>query len=180
MVLKLYKRLPDAIHYWEAWNDGRKLFVHFGILGHKGKTREIPLRWFERASNAVSREASGPRGEGYAELPAEAHTQIVVQYRTAGWGNASDLEKRYQVESIINDCLGLTGNGDCDGGDIGSGTINAFSYVVDPVLAMHTIVDSLRTAGLLQGAIIAVEHEDCYTVLWPYDYLKEFKLWYDD
>ncbi|NLE37909.1 MAG: hypothetical protein GX621_07780, partial [Pirellulaceae bacterium] len=62
------------------------------------------------------------------------------------------------------------------GGDIGSGTINAFSFVVDPYPAKSTIVAALKEHNLLDGAIIAIEHEDDYEVLWPEDFEGEFSI----
>ncbi len=92
-------------------------------------------------------------------------------------GSAEELEKRHQVENTLNECLGWTGNGHCDGGDIGSYTINAFSWVVDPHIACKTIVDALRDSGLLQGAVIAYrDREEEYEVLWPSDYSEPFSI----
>jgi hypothetical protein len=31
----------------------------------------------------------------------------------------------------MNECLGWTGNGSCDGGDIGRGKVNIINYVID-------------------------------------------------
>jgi len=178
MLLKLYKRDGERIRYWETWDEKRELVIHAGVLGHKGTTRRIPLRRLERVTTAVQREATEARAAGYRELPIEAHAQVVVQYQTPAWGDATDLAKRHKVEHILNECLGWTGNGHCDGGDIGSGTINTFSFVLDPALAMKSIVAALRKEDLLAGAVIAVEENETYTVLWPPDHTTDFRLWY--
>ena len=80
----------------------------------------------------------------------------------------------YAVEDVMNECLGWTGNGNCDGGDIGSGSINIFCFVVDPQIAAKSAVEWLRKKHLLQGAIMAYEKDDDYIVLWPKDFSGKF------
>lgn len=43
----------------------------------------------------------------------------------------SDLKKRTRLEDHLNELLGWTGLGHCDGGSIGSGTLEACCLVVD-------------------------------------------------
>lgn len=80
---------------------------------------------------------------------------------------------------LMNECLGWTGNGHCDGGDIGSGTINIFSYVIDPEIAAKTTIECLREENLLEGAIIAIRENieqevEEYLVRWPESFKGEF------
>lgn len=79
------------------------------------------------------------------------------------------LKLRHSVEDLMNECLGWTGNGSCDGGDIGSGTANIFNYVVDVGKATRTIIEELKNNNLLQGAKIAYLNPDDeeYIVLYP-------------
>lgn len=89
------------------------------------------------------------------------------------------MKKRHKVEGIFNECLGWTGNGRCDGGDIGSGTINVFSIVVDPHHARDAMVEALKKHQLLEGAVIAVRNkneEEDYTVLWPKGFKEPFSI----
>ena len=89
-------------------------------------------------------------------------------------GTPADLDKRHENEGTLNECLGWTGNG-----DIGSGTINVCLLVVNPYLAARTIVEELRRTNLIEGAVIAIEHESSFEVLCPTDYQKEFAYWYE-
>jgi hypothetical protein len=93
----------------------------------------------------------------------------MVQYATRSWGSSEDLSKRHRVEDLLNECLGWTGNGHCDGGQIGSGAIEVFSFVIDPIVAVSTIVEALRRRDLLEGAVISTESEAGTIVLWPKD-----------
>jgi hypothetical protein len=101
-----------------------------------------------------------------------------VQYRTEGWGSPQDLEKRHKVESLLGESLESTNNGYCDGGDIGSGTINVFLSVLDPNRAAETVTEALREVQLLEGATIALETEEGFEVLWPQDFGGEFSYSY--
>ena len=65
------------------------------------------------------------------------------------------LKLRHSVEDLMNECLGWTGNGSCDGGDIGSGTANIFNYVVDVEKATQTIIEELKNNNLFDGVKIA-------------------------
>jgi hypothetical protein len=178
MMLKLYQRSGKKIFYWETWDDGRKLVIHWGTLGTRGKTKTVRISGSTSTRKAIAAHSEKPKKEGYAEIDLEDHAQIVVQYRTETWGNVDDLDKRNRVEGILNECLGWTGNGHCDGGDIGSGSINTFSFVVDPKLAGETIVKALRKEQLLDGAVIAYAKpgEDDHTVVWPKNFRGEFSI----
>ncbi|WP_328816723.1 hypothetical protein [Priestia flexa] len=79
------------------------------------------------------------------------------------------LDKRHHVEDLMNECLGWTGNGFCDGGDIGSFTANIVNYVIDPEKATQTIIENLEKNNLLEGAKIAYLDDDSdeYVALYP-------------
>jgi hypothetical protein len=122
--------------------------------------------------------ASEYRAEGYRELREDEEHTVLIQYQVNGWGTSEDLDKRHEIENLLNEVLGWTGNGNCDGGDIGSGTMNVCSLVVSPYLASQTIVEELRKNNLLEGAVIAIEREESFEVLYPENYDKEFAYWY--
>ena len=170
-MLKLYKRDGNRVQYWEAWNHDNIIVVHRGIVGTRGESVRKRLRRGRDAETLVAELALEPRGQGYRELDRDEHTTFVVHYRCDGWGSAEDLEKRYLVEDAMNECLGWTGNGHCDGGDIGSGSINVFCFVVDPHLAVRAAIEDFRQRELLEGAVMAYRRrEDDFTVIWPEDF----------
>ena len=78
------------------------------------------------------------------------------------------LEKRQQVQEIMDEALGWSGNGHCDGGDIGSGTINVFTFVIDVDEALQTTLEELKNQQLLDGVKIAyVNDEEDYIQVYP-------------
>jgi len=175
-MIKLYKRDGDKVSYWEAWDAGhRSVTVHWGVLGKKGKNKSVRVPKKTTAEEFIESESQDARSKGYEEIDFEDHFQIILQFKTEDeWGDSNDLDKRHEIEDMLNECLGWTGNGHCDGGDIGSGTINTFSFVVDPYLAKDAIVAALKKQRMLKGAIIAIDNEDDYEVVWPEDFEGEF------
>jgi hypothetical protein len=101
---------------------------------------------------------------------------IVIQYRIAGRGNTADLNRRVTIEKLMNERLGWTGLGHCDGGDIGSGAMNIFCYVADARVVESVIVRELETQGFLEGAVIAEREGDAVEVLWPRNFEGAFSL----
>jgi hypothetical protein len=85
-------------------------------------------------------------------------------------GTARDLDHRIEIEHILNESLGWTGLGHCEGGDIGSGNMNIFCVVVDPEVAVLHIVKELRTKGRLEGALVIITSHSEDKVVWPEDH----------
>jgi hypothetical protein len=177
-MIKLYKNDGTSYHYWEAWDHNRHITFHQGKLGRTGHTYREPLHFWQKAASLIERAAEPVRARGFHEIPLEHHAELIVQYRTLSWGGPADLEKRHRVEGVLNECLGWTGNGHCDGGDIGSGTINAFSFVVDPHIGAKSIAAALRKAGLIEGVVIAYALDDGFEVLYPKNHRAAFSYSY--
>lgn len=126
-MIKLYKRDFNNLLYWEAWENDGVYFIHWGEVGSKGNNREVRNSFLRKAFSIVSKEEKAKRVEGYSEI--EDLQTVMIQYKIVGFGNRNDLDKRYKVEELMNECLGWTGLGHCDGGDIGSGAINIFCLI---------------------------------------------------
>jgi hypothetical protein len=57
---------------------------------------------------------------------------LLIEYAVEkSFGNAVELEQRHALESRMDQTLGWTGLGACDGGSSGSATMEACCYVVD-------------------------------------------------
>lgn len=176
-MLKLYKRVADGILYWEAWEDSGKITTHWGRLGEIGETKEIRVAANENAERVIQRECKPQLADGFDQM--EPSAALVIQYKIDGWGSPGDLETRYLIENLMNECLGWTGNGHCDGGDIGSGSINIYSFVIDATLAAATAKAALEEAKFLEGAVIASrqnfeDDEEEYRIHYPPDFRGQF------
>jgi hypothetical protein len=175
-MLKLYKRSRTGIRYWEAWERLPMVVVHEGKVGERGKTRQILLDDDRTTGEFIEALAEKPRAKGYTEIPGDEQHQLVVQYPLKTWGSTKDLQKCHRIEALFNECLGWTGNGRCDGNDIGSGSMNIFSIVVDPELAATTLLEELRKTNLLDDAVLAVRDGNEYRVVHPIGFESEFSL----
>jgi pyridoxine 5'-phosphate synthase PdxJ len=103
---------------------------------------------------------------------------LVLQYPMLG---EDDLEFRHELEQLARAALAATNTGTCDGGDIGSGTMNVFCTVseANAVSAGKAIGAKLVEAGI-DGAVIAfIDDEDEEAepnVLYPEDYAGTFNV----
>jgi len=142
-MIKLYKRHSDGtIEYHEAWIDGRKIIEHWGKLGTRGDTRIHKIKSRVNQSE-LERVLHGARQEGFAEIDLDKHRRLLVEYPVQEMGTTEDLDKRCRLEEVLNDALGWTGLGMCDGGSIGSGTMEVCCFVVDFPTARSVVEASL-------------------------------------
>jgi hypothetical protein len=173
-VLKLYKKTKDVTRYWEAWNVEDEITIHWGTLGERGETRTAKVEPGTSPKSIITRDSKPLKNEGYKTIPVSRLAQVVIQYQIDGMGTTDDLDKRIRVENLMNESLGWRGLGHCDGGDIGSSTMNVFCYVVDASIAIPHIVQELKSEALIEGAVIAISSAKGATVAWPKDFSGEF------
>ncbi|WP_088292303.1 hypothetical protein [Bacillus mycoides] len=168
-MIKLIKQEKDKILYWEVWEEDEKtLIVHCGCVGDTGEMYEIELYPFQRVEKEMKELADEQLAGGYKELDEEELIEFVLQYEYTDDQLEEALEKRQQVQEIMDEVLGWSGNGHCDGGDIGSGTINIFTFVIDVDKALETTLDELGNQQLLDGVKMAyVNDDDNYIQVYP-------------
>jgi len=132
-MLKLYKEINNQLHYWETWDlkDGQGAIVHWGIVGEKGQHKTLLAATTPDLKDEVQKEIDQLKGDDYAEIDIEDHYTLLIEYEIEGKGTAEDLAKRHRLEAKLDQTLGWTGLGHCDGGSIGSGSMEIFCYVVD-------------------------------------------------
>lgn len=168
-MVKLYKKTNGGIDYFEIWFSDNGLTIHTGTLGDTGSTEDFALDGENSiaAKNVMEKYILDAKNHGYIEF--EYLTEFIVQYSYSENEDSEKLtQKMEQVESLLNDCLGWTGNGHCDGGDCESGTLNIFCYVVDKDIALDSIFGLLEDEGLTDNLKIAYlnnlteEHELLY------------------
>jgi hypothetical protein len=155
-MLKLYKRIEGVLHYHEAWEDDGKIVEHWGKAGLKGKFVEHPAPATSGA-RALRKVLKPALEKGYAPVPARRMAVVLVEYVIKGFGTPADLKKRHELEDLLNEVLGWTGLGHCDGGSIGSGTMGACCFVVDAELARRVLKSKLKGTRFANYSRIYVE-----------------------
>lgn len=156
-MLKLYKPTNGIFRYHEAWCYKGKVTEHWGMVGERGESREHSLAKGEKEESAILRVLPPAAEQGFAPIESEDHAILLIEYAVGGFGTSADLDKRHALQSRMNETLGWTGLGACDGGSIGSGTMEVCCYVVDFGVAKRVIEADL--AGTLFSDFTRVYNE---------------------
>ncbi len=142
-MLKLYKFTGSKKEYWETWdNDDGTHTVHWGELGTKGNSKVVKPTLLKKPEKIIQKEIDGLVADGYHQP--EKEFILLVEYAVEGFGTSEDLDKRARLQDRMNETLGWTGLGHCDGGSIGSGTMEVCNYVVDFEVAKKVIENDLK------------------------------------
>ena len=131
-MLKLYRFTDAKKDYWETWdNEDDSHTVHWGELGTTGQSKTVKSTLLEKAEATIQKEIDTLVAQGFRPIDIEDHITLLVEYAVDGMGSRDDVEKRHRLEERMNETLGWTGLGACDGGSIGSGTMEVCNFVVD-------------------------------------------------
>lgn len=144
-MLKLYRFAEGKKEYWETWEDeGGSHTVHWGELGTPGKSKTVEPTLLEKAEQTIQKEIDHLVDLGFRPIDMDDHYVLLIEYAVNGMGTKEDVEKRHRLESRMNETLGWTGLGVCDGGSIGSGSMEVCTYVVDFDVAKAVIEKDLE------------------------------------
>ena len=143
-MLKLYKRIKRILHYHEAWAHGAKISEHWGIVGERGETAEHKRNKKLSEEENLEQVLSKPMADGFAPIDDDDQATLLIEYPVDGMGTTKDLDKRHKLEERMNETLGWTGLGNCDGGSMGSGTMEVCCFVVDFKIAKRVIEEDLK------------------------------------
>lgn len=142
-MLKLYRFTENQKEYWETWdNDDGSHTVHWGELGTQGESKVVKSSLFKKPQDKIQKEIDELVTNGYQQT--EQEFTLLVEYEVDGFGTSEDLDKRTRLQDRMNETLGWTGLGHCDGGSIGSGTMEVCNYVVDFEVAKTVIENDLK------------------------------------
>jgi hypothetical protein len=144
MMIKLYKRIKRVLRYHEAWAHGAKITEHWGTIGERGETAEHKRNKKLSVEKDLEQVLSKPLAEGFEPIDLDDHAILVIEYAIEGMGTTKDLDKRHALEDRMNETLGWTGLGHCDGGSIGSGTMEVCCFVVNFEIAKRVLETELK------------------------------------
>jgi len=157
-MLKLYKFTDAGKHYWETWENNGVHTVHWGVLGTKGESKEVRSSLFKKAETVIQSEIHRLVEQGYDEI--EDEFTLLIEYEVDGMGCEADVEKRHRLQKRMSETLGWTGLGGCDGGSIGSGTMEVCCFVADFEVAKAVIEADLNGTEFENYTRIYDENEE--------------------
>ncbi len=143
-ILKLYKHFDGLFHYHEAWVNDGEVHEHWGVVGERSDVQEHFLEPGTDETDAILSVLQAAGEKGFRPIDYENHHTLLIEYTVDGLGSSQDLDKRHALENVMNETLGWTGLGCCDGGSIGSGTMEVCCLVVDFDVAKHVIATELQ------------------------------------
>lgn len=130
-MIKLYKFTDSSKLYWETWEYDGVHTIHWGELGARGTSKQFPAHPSSDATALIQDEIKEKFAEGFEPIELDDHSTLLIEFSINGMGNTEDLDKRHRLEERMDELLGWTGLGNCDGGSMGSGTMDVYCYVVD-------------------------------------------------
>ncbi len=143
-MLKLYRNTDGVINYWETWdNDDKSGTIHWGELGQQGQSKTVKSGLFSNFHKEIQKEIDEKIKEGYAPVDEEDLVTLLIEFQVDEMGTPEDVDKRTRLQSKMDETLGWTGLGHCDGGSIGSGTMEVCCFVVDFAVAKKVIEKDL-------------------------------------
>lgn len=145
-TVKLYKRHDGRLLYREAWIDGENVVEHVGVYGERGLTSQREASGPVRQREVMDAIAEDAKAEGFKSVPEARLVGLLVSKEISGAGTKDDLLRRHSLEDFLNEVTGWHGLGHCDGGSIGSGSMEAFCLVVDYNIAAEVIERELASS----------------------------------
>ena len=143
-MFKRYRRSNGVIEYREAWPTDGVIVEHWGVCGERGQTFEHPAPTAGDQLNVLRELKAKAAALGFKPTPISRHARVVVQRSVAGMGTPQDLDERHALEAFLDELTGWLGLGHCNGGSIGSGSMEAFCFVVDANLARAALARELE------------------------------------
>src|SRR5262249_28753264 len=137
-----------------------------GIVGERGSVSLLDCAGKNPATLMRSL-ALAKRRKGFEPLREADMSGLEVRLASEEWPTVEELRDRHLLEDRISQALGWTGNGWCDGGDSGSGSLTIFCQVVEAERAVATVVEVLTEAGCSERATVVSFTDDEPTVLFP-------------
>lgn len=154
-MLKLYRFSEAKKEYWETWDNGDDSHtIHWGELGTTGQSKIVDS---ENPEEIIQDEINSLVNQGFDQVDEEL--TLIIEFEVDGMGNKDDIDKRHRLEDRMNETLGWAGLGNCDGGSIGSGSMEVCCYVVDFAIAKAVIEADLKGTEFENYSRIYCEEE---------------------
>ena len=139
-MLTLYKEIDNAIHYWTTFDkDDKTGIIYWGVVGKRGSIREIKSGFFLNFKGRIKRMIDKKIKSGFSEFAKESYVMLEIEFMIDGFGTEEDIDKRHRLEELLEEIMLWSGLGYCNGGSIGSGTMEAGCCVANYEIAKKII-----------------------------------------
>lgn len=168
-MYKLVKVEEGKVRYWEISQRKKTLIEHFGLVGDKGRMKELVAKSKKKAQRFKKELIMKKYKEGYTLLDGDTLTPMIIQYNFDVNALEEELSLRQQLTERISKKLVQTGNGMCDGGElnIANHCTTIFNYVINVDKANATLQSLLRKHDMLSRVRIAyVDEQENYVMLY--------------
>lgn len=156
----MLKKNEKRWSYWEVWyEESEHLYtVHYGNVGDIGDHFAVVAEQIEgRPDEVLHSWVDDMREKGYEVVKDEDLHSMIVRFAHLC---ESDIEMRYVIEQILDECLGRTGNGHSDGGEDSDGTLAVICRVIDTERAAAVVYETMHNAEIGGGISIIMKQED--------------------
>ena len=137
-MYKLYKR-GDVMAFHAVWEEDGVVVERFGEVGEGGETRTHPIPPGSDEDQVMENLMRPVAKKGFEEIDDADLIPLHVEIGKTGQGGEADLARRHELEDRLDDLLGETGLGHCDGGEFSDRSMAAFCFVVDELIAREVI-----------------------------------------
>ncbi|MGF2616440.1 hypothetical protein FZC84_01470 [Rossellomorea vietnamensis] len=152
-MIRMTKKVNGKLLFWEVWQEFNKdITIQHGTVGAIGEVESRRVKLFQKAEKVMEGLAQEKEQAGFQYLPEDELFQVVVQCKFDGSKNREEiLEMKDEMEYILNEALGSTGNGACYEGSIENGRMSIMNYVVDVEIAGRTIKEAFMKNDQFTG-----------------------------
>lgn len=157
-MIRAYKEVNDDLLYFHIWEtDEHNAVFYHGVMGNKGDLEHVNAKTPDELTDIIDKKIDELNDAGWSGIEYDV---LIIEYQIEGFGTEEDLKKQQAVQDRMNEILGWTGVGWCDGGSIGSGTMEICCIVFDYQLAYDIINEDLNETEFADFSRIYVESEE--------------------
>ncbi|GEC88426.1 hypothetical protein [Brevibacillus brevis] len=159
-MIRMLKKNETRWSYWEAWyEETEHLYtVHYGNVGEIGDHFAVVAEQIEgRPDEVLQIWAEEMKEQGYQVMKENDFHPMIIRFPHL---SESEIEMRYLIEQLLDECLGKTGNGHSDGGEDSERTLAVICRVIDTKKAAAAVFEAMSSAQLVEGISISIKQED--------------------
>ncbi|TQR36729.1 hypothetical protein [Brevibacillus brevis] len=159
-MIRMLKKNEMRWSYWEVWyEESEHLYtVHYGNVGEIGEYFAVVAEQIEgRPDEVLQSWTEEMKEQGYQVMKENDFHPMIIRFPHL---RESEIEMRYLIEQLLDECLGKTGNGHSDGGEDSERTLAVICRVIDTKKAAAAVFEAMSCAKLGEGVSISIKQED--------------------